>query len=137
MVWTKQQLVEQAYGELALAGHVFDLDADALENALRVLDTMLAEWFELGIDLGYLLPSTPEDSNIGDDSGIPFSAGATVWSNLAVRLAAGHGKALTPQTRVTASNGYNRLLGVAVAPAAGQSSGLPLGGAGNKPWRGQ
>lgn len=137
MAWTKQQIVEQAYGELALAGHTFDLGAEVRENALRVLDTMMAEWFDLGIDIGYLLPSTPEDSNVGDDSGIPYRGGATVWSNLAVRLAAAHGKVLAAQTIAAARSGYNRLLGVAVAPDPGQSSGLPLTGAGNKPWRWQ
>lgn len=135
MAWTKQQLIEQAFGELALAHFVFDLDADTIESALRILDTMMAEWFELGIDVGYLLPSTPDDSNAGDDSGLPYSTGATVWSNLAMRLAAGRGKNLTAQTITMATTGYNRLLGVAVSPAAGQSSGLPLVGAGNKPWR--
>ncbi len=135
MAWTKQQLIEQAFGELALAHFVFDLDAGTLENALRILDTMMAEWFELGIDIGYLLPSAPEDSDTGDDSGIPYSAAATVWSNLAMRLAAGRGKTLTAQTVTTATTGYNRLLGVAVKPAGGQSSGLPLAGAGNRPWR--
>lgn len=134
MAWTKQQLLEQAYGELALAHFVFDLDADTLESALRVMDSMMAEWLEQGIDIGYLLPSTPEDSNIGDDSGIPYSAVATVWSNVAMRLAAGRGKALTAQTIATATTGYNRLLGVAVKPQ-GQSSGLALVGAGNTPWR--
>jgi hypothetical protein len=136
MAWTKQQLIEQAFGELALAHFVFDLDADTLESALCVLDTMMAEWLELGIDVGYLLPFTPEDSNIGDDSGIPLSAGATVWSNLAVRLAAGRGKSLTAQTIATATTGYNRLLGVAVKPV-GQASSLSLAGAGNKSWRGR
>jgi hypothetical protein len=136
MAWTKQQLVEEAYGELALAGHVFDLDADMLEAALKRLDTMMAEWAERGIDVGYLLPSTPEDSNIGDDSGLPYSAGATVWANLAVRLAAGHGKTVTAETRATANSGYGRLLGTAVAPAPGQPSSIAGFGAGNKPWRG-
>jgi hypothetical protein len=136
MAWTKQQLIEQAYGELALAGFVFDLDAEVLENALRILDTMMAEWLELRIDVGYLLPSTPEDSNIGDDAGLPYSAGATVWRNLAVRLAAGHGKNLTAQTIATATSGYNRLLGTAVAPAPGELPCTARIGAGNKPWRG-
>lgn len=135
MAWTKQQLVEQAYGELALASFTYDLDADMLESALRSLDTMMAEWAELGISIGYLLPSTPEDSNIGDDSGIPYSAGAAVWTNLALRRAAAHGKQLTPQTIATATSGYSRLLGVAVTPTCGQCSGLPRIGAGNKPWR--
>jgi hypothetical protein len=135
MGWTKQQLIEQAFGELALAGYVFDLDADTLESALRNLDTMMAEWSGLGISIGYLLPATPDDSNIGDDAGIPNESVRAVYSNLAVQLAAGRGKALTPQTMATAQRGYNTLLGAAVSPTSGQCSGLPRIGAGNKPWR--
>lgn len=134
-MWTKQQLIEQAFVELALAHVVYDLDADTLEGGLRTMDTMMADWSDLGISIGYALPATPDDSNIGDDSGIPDTANRAVYTNLAVALAAGRGKTLTPQTIAAATSGYNRLLGVAVTPAAGQCSGLPLIGAGNKPWR--
>lgn len=136
MGWTKKQLIEEAFAELALAGHVFDLDADVLEGALRKLDTMMAEWSGVGISIGYLLPATPDASNIGDDSGIPDTANRPVYMNLAVALAAGRGKSLTPQTIAAATRGYNTLLGAAVAPVGGQASALPLIGAGNKPWRG-
>jgi hypothetical protein len=135
MGWTKQQIIEQAFGELALAGHVFDLDADTLESALRELDTMMAEWSGLGISIGYLLPATPDDSNIGDDSGIPNESVRSVYMNLASQLAASRGKTLTAQTLATAQRGYNILLGTAVTPTSGQCSGLPRIGAGNKPWR--
>lgn len=135
MGWPKKDLISQAYTELALAGHTFDLDdADVLESALRVMDSMMAEWFEFGIDVGYPLPATPDASNVGDDSSIPNSACTPVWTNLAVRLAGSHGKNVTPETRAMATNGYNRLLGAAVTPVS-QASGLPLLGAGNKPWR--
>jgi hypothetical protein len=105
------------------------------EDALRQLDTMMAEWSGAGISIGYALPATPDDSNIDDDSGIPDAANRPVYMNLAVTLAAGRGKALTPQTLAAAQRGYNTLLGVAVTPTSGQSLGLPLNGAGNKPWR--
>jgi hypothetical protein len=32
---------------------------------------MMALWAAVGINIGYLLPASPDDSNIGDDSGIP------------------------------------------------------------------
>lgn len=135
-MWTKQQLIEAAFAELALAHFVFDLDADVLEAALRKLDAMMAAWSGDGISIGYALPATPDDSNIDDDSGIPDTANEAVYMSLAIKLAAGRGKALTAETRTAAARGYNALLGAAVAPAAGQTSGLPLNGAGNKPWRG-
>ena len=133
-MWTKQQLIDQAFAELARAGYVFDLGADVLEDALRQLDTMMAEWSGAGISIGYTLPATPDDSNIGDDSGIPDTANRAVYMNLAVQLAAGRGKSLTAQTIAAATRGYNALLGAAVTPTS-QSSGMPLIGAGNKPWR--
>jgi hypothetical protein len=133
-MYTKQQLIEAAFGELALAHVVFDLDADTLESALRTLDSMMAEWADQGISIGYALPATPDDSNIADDSGIPDGANRPVYMNLAVNLASSRGKTLTAQTIAAATRGYNALLGVAVTPV-GQSSGLPLIGAGNKPWR--
>ena len=134
-MWTKQQLIEQAFAELARAGYVFDLGPDLLEDALRQLDSMMAEWSGPGISIGYALPATPDESNIADDSGIPDTANRAVYMNLAVTLAAGRGKTLTPQTLAAAQSGYNALLGAAVTPTSGQSSGLPLIGAGNKPWR--
>lgn len=134
-MWTKQQLIEAAFGELALAHLVFDLDADTLEGALRTLDSMMAEWSGLGISIGYALPATPDDSDIAADSGIPDSANRAVYMNLAVTLAAGRGKSLTPPTMAAAQRGYNALLGAAITPTSSQCSGLPHIGAGNKPWR--
>jgi len=132
MAWTKKQLIEAAFGELALAHFVFDLDADQLEEALRKLDTMMAAWCGVGISIGYLLPANPDASNIDDEAGIPDTAVEAVY----MKLAAGRGKTLTAETRSAAHRGYTALLGAAVAPASGQCSGLPLAGAGNKPWRG-
>lgn len=134
-MWTKQQLIEAAFEELALAGFVFDLDPDQLEAALRKLDTMMAAWSGTGVSIGYLLPASPDASNIDDDAGIPDTAVEAVYMNLAVKLAAGRGKTLAAETRTAAQRGYTALLGAAVTPAAGQTSGLPLAGAGNKPWR--
>jgi hypothetical protein len=135
MGWKKAQLIDQAFSELARAGYVFDLGADVREDALRQLDTMMATWSSVGISIGYLLPTSPDDSNIDDDAGIPLTAVETVYQNLAVKLAAGRGKTLTAQTLAAAQSGYNILLGAAVTPTTGQCSGLPRIGAGNKPWR--
>jgi hypothetical protein len=134
-MWTKSQIIDQAFSELARAGYAFDLGAEVREDALRQLDTMMAEWSGAGISIGYALPATPDDSDIGDDSGIPDTANRAVYINLAITLAAGRGKTLTPQTIAAATSGYNALLGAAVTPTSGQCSGLPRIGAGNKPWR--
>jgi len=136
-MWTKKQLIEQAFDELALAGFVYDLDPDQLESALRRMDTMLAQWSGAGIALGYLLPAGPDDSNIDDASGIPDAAIEAVYMNLAVRIAASRGKTLTAETKLAAKRAYDRLLGN-VARAAARAVPMPNTmprGAGNKPWR--
>lgn len=136
-MWTKSQLIQKAFGELALAGYLYDLDPDQLEDALQSLDAMMAEWSGVGINIGYLLPNTPDDANIDDLSGIPDSANRTVYMNLSVTMAAGRGKSLTAQTLSSAARGYSQLLGAAARAAARPTpmpNTMPLG-AGNKPWR--
>lgn len=137
-MWTKQQIIEQAFDELALAGFVYDLDPDQLESALKKLDTMMAAWGAVGISLGYLLPANPDDSNIEDATGIPDSAVEAVYMNLAQKLAAARGKTLTAETKLAAKRGYDALLGAAAraqARATPMPNTMPRG-AGNKPWRG-
>jgi hypothetical protein len=136
-MWTKQQIIEQAFDELALAGFTFDLDPDQLDSALRRLDTMMAAWGAVGISLGYLLPANPDDSTLDDETGIPDSAIEAVYMNLAVKIAASRGKTLTAETKLAAKHGYDQLLGTAVREAARATpmpSTMPRG-AGNKPWR--
>lgn len=136
-MWTKKQIIAKAFAELALAGFVYDLDPEQLEDALQSLDAMLAEWTTSGVNLGYLLPATPDDSSIDDLSGIPDTANRTVYLNLAVTLAAGRGKTLTTETKAAAARGYHQLLGAAARSVARQApmpNTMPRG-AGNKPWR--
>lgn len=136
-MWTKQQIIESAFEELALAGYVYDLAPELLEGALKKLDTMMAAWGAMGISLGYLLPANPDDSNLDDATGIPDSAVEAVYMNLAVKLAASRGKTLTAATLLRAKQGYDRLLGDAARAAARavpMPNTMPVG-AGNKPWR--
>ena len=137
MGWTKQQLVEEAYAELALHGYVFDLDPEELQFALRRLDGMMGMWNGKGIRLGYPLPSSPDASNLDDDSNLPDYATEATYLSLAVRIAAGKGKQLTQQTLMLAKQAYDALLSrFAMPPEQQLSSRLPSG-AGNTPWRGQ
>lgn len=138
-MWTKDQLIEQAYAELALAGFTFDLSPELKELALQRMDSMMAEWSSVGINIGYLLPTNPDDSNIDDPAGIPDSANRAVFTNLAIELSPGRGKTLTAETKLTAKRGYDALLGAAVRAVARQTpmpNTMPRG-AGNKPWRGR
>ena len=135
MTWTKRQLVEEAYGELALQGYVFDLSPEELQTGLRRLDTMMATWEGRGVRVGYAMPSSPADSDLDTPSGLPDYAVETSYLNLAIRIAAGAGKALSPETKRVAAEGFNVLLFAAAQPQQQQLPDTLARGAGNKPWR--
>ena len=110
MSYSKRQYVEAAFAEIGMAGYVFDLQPQDLEQALRRLDAMMAEWNAKGIRLGYPLPGSPQFSDINAQSEVPDSANEAIITNLGMRLAAGYGKAVMPQTMMVAKQAYNTLL---------------------------
>lgn len=132
MGWTKKQLVMSAFEELALASYEFDITPDEQQTMLRKLDAMLATWEHKGIQIGYAFPSSPDDSDIDDDSGIPDFAAETVYLNLAIRGAPGNGKQISADTKRSASEGYLALLSDAAVPRQQQFSGMLPIGAGNR-----
>lgn len=137
MGWTKRQLIEDAFGELALAGYVFDLSPEELQAALRRLDTMMATWGSQGLQLGHAASATPDGSDLDQDSGIPLEAVEAVYMGLAVRLAASKGKALASSTLRTAKAAFDALMSRAASADVQEqqlASGTPRG-AGRKPWR--
>ncbi len=135
MGWLKGQLVDEAFAEIALAGYVFDVGPEARETGLRRLDAMMAQWNAIGIRLGYALPSSPANSDIDAESGIPDSAYEAVFMNLAIRIASGFGKTLSQDTRNVAKAAYDTLLARAAFPPQQQLPNTLPQGAGNKPWR--
>jgi len=135
MPFSKRQYVEAAFAEIGMAGYVFDLQPQDLDQALRRLDAMMAEWNAKGIRLSYPLPSSPQFSNINAESDVPDSANEAIITNLGIRLAASYGKAIMPQTMMVAKQAYNTLLSRATAPIPQQLPGTMPAGAGTKPWR--
>ena len=135
MSYSKRQYVEAAFAEIGMAGYVFDLQPQDLEQALRRLDAMMAEWNAKGIRLGYPLPGSPQFSDINAQSEVPDSATEAIITNLGMRLAAGYGKAVMPQTMMVAKQAYNTLLARATFPVQQQLPGTMPAGAGTKPWR--
>ena len=137
MGWTKRQIVEQAFGELALASYDFDLSPEEMQAALVKLDTMMATWGSQGIQIGYALGITPDDTDPDQDSGLPLEAVESVYMGLAVRIAASKGKALPTSTKATARDAYDALMARAASNAVQQqqfAQGTPTG-AGRKTWR--
>jgi hypothetical protein len=132
-MWTKQALVLAARRELGLGG-AFDVnDADELLDDLQRLDAMVAAWASKGIRLSYALPSSPGASNINAASGIADAAAEAVYLGLAMRIAPGYGKVITPETRTAARNAYDALLIDAAQPQQQQLRGGMPAGAGHKP----
>jgi len=135
MGWSKQSLIEEAFNELALQGYIFNVGPEEKQSALNRMDFMLAMWNGKGLRLGYPLPTDQDSSTLDQDSKLPDWALEAVYLNLAIRLAAGLGKTLTPTTLFAAKSAYNAIVTRMAFPPEVQLPGtMPLG-AGNKPWR--
>ena len=128
MSWTKKQIIEQAFEEIGLASYIFDLTPDQLNSALRRLDLMVASWQTKNIQIGFPLPTFPQNSNIDQEIDTPMNANEAVVLNLAVRLAPAYGKVVSPDTRATAKVLYDQLLIDAAFPSEQQyPNTLPIG----------
>ena len=136
MAYTKRDIVEQAFEEIGLASYVFDLQPQQRDSALRRLDAMMATWNAKGIRLGYPLPSSPADSDLDQETGVPDNAIEAMILNLAVRVAPGFGKTVSPDTKGNAKRAYNELLANSAMPLEMQLGNETIpSGAGNKGWR--
>lgn len=135
MGYTKRQFVEGAFEEIGMANYVFDLQPEQLQSALRRLDAMMMEWNAQGIRLGYPIASSPQDADLDTETGTPDSAWEAVITNLAVRIAPGYGKTVSPDTKMVAKNAFNTLMQRATFPLEKQLPATMPIGQGNKPWR--
>lgn len=133
MSYTKRQFIELAFDEIGL-GYPYSINSDQYEPALKKLDAMMAQWNAKGIRVGYPIPSSPENSDIADETNVPDSANAAIYLNLAIRIAPSFGKQLSIETKQYAKQSYNTLLSITTMPQERQITGLPKG-AGNKPYR--
>jgi len=132
---TKRQFISGAFEEIGLAEYIFDLQPEQLESALRRLDAMMMEWNAQGIRLGYPISSSPQDADLDSETFTPDSAWEAVITNLAIRIATGYGKTVSPDTKMLAKNAYNVLMQRAAFPLEKQlPETMPIG-QGNKPWR--
>lgn len=135
MGWTKRQYIEQAFTEIGLAGYIFDLTPEELNTALRQLDSMMAAWNAKGIRLGWPMPSSPQNSDLDDETEITDAANEAIYCGLAVRIAPTFGKTIGGQTQFFAKQAYDQLLAIAATPMERQFPQTMPAGAGNKPWR--
>ena len=131
MSYTKLELVKGALAEIGLSDYAFDLSAEQIDQALARLDAMMAEWNGRGVRLGYPVAVNPSGLEGSDDSGIPDVAYEAVITNLAVRIAPNYGKAVSAETRATATRGMNTLFTRSARPKPARL-GAMLAGAGAK-----
>lgn len=135
-MWTKQDIIGEAFGELALQGFVFNVGPDEMASALRRLDLMMATWSIKKIAPGYNFPASPSDgSQLDDPSGLDDTLVEAVVLNLAEKLAPGFGKTAPPATLAAAKLAYDTILIAAAQPTQQQFPSTLARGAGNKPWR--
>jgi hypothetical protein len=130
-MWTKRQLVYQAYEEVGLASYVYDIQPEQEMSALRRLDAMMAEWDAKGIRLGYPVASDANGSDLDQSSGIPDWANSAVYKNLALEISGTVGKQPTMQLVKSAQMGYDTLFYRSSVPKERRLDRIPAG-AGNK-----
>lgn len=135
MGWSKRKFVTKAFSVIGMAGYVFDLEPEQLQDALLDLDSMMAAWNIKGIRVGYPLPSDPSFSDLDAETNVPDSAYEAISYGLSLRIAPAYGKTVTPQVAFFAKTSYDTLLGIAAMPMERQLPSTMPAGAGNKPWR--
>lgn len=136
MAYTKRDIINMAFEEIGLAAYVFDLTPQQLEGALRRLDAMMATWNGKGIRLGYPLPSSPGSSDLDQPTEVSDFAIEAMALNLAVRIAPGYGKTVSPDTKASAKNAYNQIIAQSAKPIEMQLDNMSIpSGAGNKGYR--
>lgn len=132
MPWTKQQLIEQAFAEIGRSKYIFTITPDELQDAARMLDSMMATWNNKGIRVSYPISSDPSNIELDQVTNVPDAANMAIFKNLAIQLAPSYGKPVSQELKVSAKDAYDGLLSRAVSANIKQlPANIPLG-AGNK-----
>lgn len=137
MSYTRRGLIEGAYAELAIAGWVWDLAPEEMNWANQRLDLMLGTWDGEGLRLGIAIANSETPPDLNEESGCPSWATEAVILNLAVRLAAGKGKALSQQTVMRADSAMRSIRTRSAIPQPlAFPGGVPMG-QGNRTYGGR
>ena len=129
---TKRHIVDRAFAEIGLAGYMLDASPEEQQDALYQLDSMMAEWLSQSVDVSYILPTSPEDALLTEDSGLSMADINGVAKQLAVRLCPSYGKTPSPQLMVSAAQAKNALwVAHMTVPASRYPVTMPVG-AGNR-----
>ena len=135
MAWTKRQYILAAFEEIGLASYIYDLTADQLMSALFRLDSMMGSWNLKGINVGWPISASPDNSSIDDETAaVPDSCNEPIILNLAVRLGPGYGKEVAAETKMAAKQSYDAMLIQFTVPSEMQMPTTMPSGSGNKYW---
>lgn len=135
MSYTKRQFVNAAFTQIGLANYTYDLQSEQMQTGLRLLDAMMSFWNARNLRLSYPVPTSPENSDLDDETNVPDRANEAIIFNLALRLAAVFGKQLTIELKQVAYQSYQALLALSAMPDEMSLPGHMPRGAGNKPHR--
>jgi len=129
---TKFHIVDRAFAEIGLTGYTLNASPEEQQDAIYQLDSLMAEWLSQGVNVSYVLPDSPEDSLLSDDSGLSMADVNGVAKQLAVRLCPSYGKTPSPQLMVSAAQAKNALwVAHMTVPASRYPATMPVG-AGNR-----
>ena len=132
MGYSKLQFVNAAFAEIGLASYVWNLTPEEQQSASQRLDAMMASWAGKNINLGFPLPTQPENSDLNSETNVPNWANQAIITNLAVLLAPQYGKAVAQETTRMAREEYRNVMNKTVQVLEVQfPSTLPIG-QGNK-----
>ncbi len=129
MAKTKGEIVTAALTEISIADFEFDATTDAGLEGVDRLNTMMAYWTSININISYNFAGA-----VGDDSGLPTSSYEGVIANLAVRLATSYGKQIPQQVLANAKAGLNALLSESAKPLERQLGMVPFGAGHKSVW---
>lgn len=139
MAWSKRWFIGQMLDELGYASYIYNIPPEKLQTCLNRLDTMVADWYGNGINIGWPLPTKETSSFLDQDTNVEDSAHQTIITNGAIRIAPTVGKKVSSDTANAADDGYRALQQIAILDAMKDRSvdtHLPAG-AGNKTFRGR
>lgn len=134
MSWTKRQLINKAFSRLGLASYTFDMNDEQWDDALTTLDSMMATWNRKGIRINYPFSTSPENTDLDQETDVPIDAAEAIFTNLSVNLASDYGKVPAPTLLAKAKETYNALLIRAAQPKEMVYPTTLPAGSGNKPW---
>ena len=129
MPWTKKQIISEAFAEIGKGSYSFDMQPEEYQMALRRLDAIMATWgATANIRIGYSGGNGFGD--VGAETEVPDWAVSAMYLNLAINLAPGYGKMVSPDTKINAKIALDSVMNATTELAPRYLGGYAGAGAG-------